>query len=368
MAAAPGNVQQRRFPGAPSARPLRAWSAIAAHACCSVAAALGLLFERRRPASPRAGARPASRSAAGAARLVASALAVRDRSAGALRDGRAARPRPLARRALRPGAPTGTGSRTATSASPTSPTPRAPADRARSTRAARPRALGAAEPRPERGAARRAPRRPRGAPAVQRPDRAPPRSAAAATRAAQHQRRAALRRRDGVFDGYWGVARDVTDEIRAPARLRRQRDALPRAVRALAVAAASAPPGRRLRRQPGGGAPVRLRRRRGDERHPHGATCIRAGESRQRVARAHRRSSSSCRSAKACRCATSTPAPSTAGRSACRRPACASTPPAARRPCRSCSTSPRAWPPRRRCAAPRRCCRTCSPPARTASR
>ncbi len=65
---------------------------------------------------------------------------------------------------------------------------------------------------------------------------------------------------DGIFDGYWGVARDVSEEMRAAARLDRQRDALPRAVRALAVAALPAPARHHLRRQSSGGAPVRLQR------------------------------------------------------------------------------------------------------------
>ena len=70
----------------------------------------------------------------------------------------------------------------------------APADRTALDAPARPRPLGAAERRHERGAARPAPCRPRGAPAVRRPDRAPPRSAGPGA-PAQHQRRAALRRR-----------------------------------------------------------------------------------------------------------------------------------------------------------------------------
>ena len=45
----------------------------------------------------------------------------------------------------------------------------------------------------------------------------------------------------GVFRGYWGVARDITDEVRAARSAQRHRGALPGAVRALAVAAGAAP-------------------------------------------------------------------------------------------------------------------------------
>ena len=69
--------------------------------------------------------------------------------------------------------------------------------------------------RHERGAARRAPGRPRGASAVQRPDRAPPRSPTAGRALHSVSGEPRFTRRSGVFDGYWGVARDVTDEIRA---------------------------------------------------------------------------------------------------------------------------------------------------------
>ena len=89
-------------------------------------------------------------------------------------------------------------------------------------------------------AARRAPRRPRGAPAA---------SAACCRAGATRTGRSRIHsisgepRFDagGVFLGYWGVARDVTEEVRAQRAIDRERDALPRAVRALAVAAAAAP-------------------------------------------------------------------------------------------------------------------------------
>ena len=57
----------------------------------------------------------------------------------------------------------------------------------------------------------------------------------------------------GVFKGYWGVARDVTDVDAARAGAGRHRDALPGTVHAHPDAAGAAPRRPRHRRQPGGG-------------------------------------------------------------------------------------------------------------------
>ena len=130
------------------------------------------------------------------------------------------------------------GSRTGNSASPTSPR--------RATRSRTPvlqDQLGRtpwqiAEHRPDRGAARRAPRRPRGAPPVRRPA-APGAATPKGAAHRQHQRRAALRRRRRVHRLLGRRPRRHRGDPRA-ARDDGQRDALPRAVRALAVAAAAA--------------------------------------------------------------------------------------------------------------------------------
>ena len=217
-------------------------------ACCfevgRVAArpALGLL-------ALGAGASPGGERARGAHPRPAPA---RGRAAGA----------PLARRAP-PWWPTGTGSTTAISASPTSP-PGGAGRPQRARPAARPRAVGAAERRHERGAARPAPRRPRGASAVHRPDRAPPRS----------RGRGRLHSISGEprFGAGGRVPRLLGRRPRRhrrdprPARLRRSETRYRELFERSPSPLLPAPQGHRLRCQPVGRAPVRLRGHRGDER------------------------------------------------------------------------------------------------------
>ena len=168
----------------------------------------------------------------------------------------------------------------------------------------------------------------------------------------------------GAFIGYWGVARDVSADVhgarrrwrpprratRSCSRASRRRWCCTAAAACIdanpaALACSATPTCRRMLGQRPAG---RLRGRR--------LARTRAPPHRSAAADGRRRG--------ACRWPTSGCTGAQGGASSCAPPACAWTRRTARRCCRSSSTTPSA-PPRTRCAAPRRCCRTWSPPAPT---
>jgi hypothetical protein len=175
-------------------------------------------------------------------------------------------------------APISTGSRTANSASPMSPTraasstpPRAGADRPHAV-GARAVGIGAAELDAHRADLEA--HRPFSGVLVRREDpqgRSRVHSVSGEPRFGD----------DGIFAGYWGVARDVTEELRTQrasvASETRYRELFERSP----SAALPAPARHRLRRQPRCRAAVRLRRPRVDARHPHRRP-VRAGRPRAR--------------------------------------------------------------------------------------
>ena len=171
----------------------------------------------------------------------------------------------------------------------------------------------------------------------------------------------------GVFLGYWGVARDVTEEVRT------QR----------AMSASETRYRELFDRSP---SPLLLHRKGlifdandaaarlfgfADPAGMNGFAIVdlfSAGEN----ARAHRRAPVGARADAGRRRHPGhrlpDPLDRRPARSSSRPPQCASTPRPGRRRSRSCSTSPRASVSRPRCGAPRRCCRSCSRPAPTTSR